>query len=507
MGNQYRFTMSSTSTATNVCDFFNKSKEDFIWFIKRATSDRKSSAHAELYHCLLKMFVEADTNNDGLVGKESFSKLLNLAASIRKLYGYGPSDAEVEDKAMFDSMDLKKTGVITFDEWYKFSMEHLAAKTATLTPHPILDLGNKEEFLGFLKTAIYPGTTLHTELYWFLVEIFTEGDSNKDGIVTKRAFPAMVDKVLKTPKQLDVFHPDKELFEEDEDLRIVYQDKLFNAAIPRGDDRMTVDEWVKFAMEKVFFPMTPYSSGFNKSKEDFIWFIKKAVGDKKSYAHSELYHCLLKMFADADTNNDGLVSRATFSKLVDIAASIPRLYGYAPVDTELYKTEEEKELAEQKMFDSMDLKASGVITFDEWVKFCQDHIVAKTATLEPHPILDCDDMEKFKAFVRKAVQPGTAENTELYWYLLEFFTDCDTDMDGIVVADDFPSMVDRVLSKPKELGYSHVDIKPLVLDDLSKRKENQLALFKKFNPRSDGRMCVDEWMSLAMEAIFKKVIE
>merc|ERR1712234_37319 len=85
---------------------------------------------------------------------------------------------------------------------------------------------------------------------------------------------------------------------------------------------------------------------FNKSKEDFIWFVKKAVQDKKSFSHSELYHSLLKLFVDADTNRDGLVSKGSFSK----------------------------------MFDSMDLKSTGVITFDEWLKFCREHIAAKTAT-------------------------------------------------------------------------------------------------------------------------------
>ena len=36
---------------------------------------------------------------------------------------------------MFDSMDKKSTGVITFDEWLAYSMEHIMAKTATLDPH------------------------------------------------------------------------------------------------------------------------------------------------------------------------------------------------------------------------------------------------------------------------------------------------------------------------------------------------------------------------------------
>lgn len=96
----------------------------------------------------------------------------------------------------------------------------------------------------------------------------------------------------------------------------------------------------------------------NKSKEDFIWFVKKAVSDKKSYSYTELYHCLLKMFADADTNNDGLVSQESFSKLVDAAGALPRAYGFAPQDSDLYKTVEDKERARKKMFDSMDKKVN-----------------------------------------------------------------------------------------------------------------------------------------------------
>merc|ERR1711973_950406 len=92
---------------------------------------------------------------------------------------------------------------------------------------------------------------------------------------------------------------------------------------------------------------------FNKSKEDFIWFVKKAVQDHKSYSYSEMYHSLLKLFVYADTNKDGLVSKASFSKLIDAAATLPRAYGYAPADSELYKTEAEKDAARQKMFDSM----------------------------------------------------------------------------------------------------------------------------------------------------------
>jgi len=250
---------------------------------------------------------------------------------------------------------------------------------------------------------------------------------------------------------------------------------------------------------------TTSMTGFNKSKEDFIWFIKKASTSRKSDAHGELYHCLLKMFVDADTNRDGLVSKASFSKLIDMAASIPREYGYAPVDSELYKTEEDKEQARQKMFDSMDLKGTGVITFDEWLKFCLEHIAAKTATMDPHPILDHGNMEQFKEFLKTAVQVGTAEHTEMYWFLLELFTEHDVAKEGIVMKGDFPSMMDKVLETPKKLDIAHPDKAVLFMDDVEKRREHQLEIFKKNNPRGDDRMCVDEWIGLAMD-LFKKMI-
>jgi len=246
-------------------------------------------------------------------------------------------------------------------------------------------------------------------------------------------------------------------------------------------------------------------TGFNKSKEDFIWFIKQAVKDKKSDAYAELYHCLIKMFVDVDTNRDGLVSKGSFSKLIDMAASIPRKYGYAPMDAELYKTEVEKEQARQKMFDSMDLKGTGVITVDEWLKFCMEHIIAKTATLAAHPILDHGNLEQFTAFVKAAVVTGNSENTELYWFLLELFTEADPDRDGIVMLGDFSRMLDRALETPKKLGMSHPD-KDLMVTDDAKRKECHHAMFKTYNPVGDDKMCFDEWIKLAVEGVFKKMV-
>merc|ERR1712189_152316 len=173
----------------------------------------------------------------------------------------------------------------------------------------------------------------------------------------------------------------------------------------------------------------------------------------KSYPYSELYHSLLKIFVDADTNRDGLVSKNSFSKLIDAAASMPRAYGYAPADSDLYKTEEAKDAARQKMFASMDLKATGVITFDEWLKFCREHIAAKTATMDPHPIIDQGSVDEYKKFIKAAIDnSSSAEAVELYWYMLEIFTEHDQQKEGFVKMENFASMMHEFLATPVKHG-------------------------------------------------------
>merc|ERR1712121_390563 len=250
-----------------------------------------------------------------------------------------------------------------------------------------------------------------------------------------------------------------------------------------------------FVHSTIMSSPTPAVNTFNKSKEDFIWFVKKAIQDKKSYSYSELYHSLLKIFVDADTNRDGLVSKNSFSKLIDAAASMPRAYGYAPADSELYKTDAEKDAARQKMFDSMDLKATGVITFDEWLEFCREHIAAKTTTMGPHPIIDQGTVDEYKNFIKEGVtNSSSAEAVELYWYMLEIFTDHDTDKDGIIKLEEFNAMMKECLV----VTLNHELHVPCC--------EQFEVLFKKYDTRNDGRLTVDEWMSLAKEGVYKKFL-
>merc|ERR1719318_25159 len=290
---------------------------------------------------------------------------------------------------------------------------------------------------------------------------------------------------------------------------------------------------------------TKISSGFTKSRESFLWFVKKACSDQSSYARTELYHWLLKMFTEADINKEGLVRKASFTKLFDMAVSIPRKYGYVPVELELYKTGEEKEQTIQNMFDSMDSRGTGIITFNEWYKFIMKHIFAKTATLYHHPILDASDKQQFLEFVKSALVPGSTENTELYRFLVEVFAKHDDDKDGVVTIKEFPLMISEVLKIPKKVLIVHPAMK-LVEDDVKreeyqedddvkseeyqdqdddvkreeyqeedakseeyqdddvKREESQEeTLFKTYSTKN--RMSIDEWLKLATSEVYMKM--
>jgi len=242
-------------------------------------------------------------------------------------------------------------------------------------------------------------------------------------------------------------------------------------------------------------------TGFSKSKEYFIWFVKKATSDKRSFAHTELYHWLLKMFTDADIYREGLVRKVFFNKLFDMAVSIPRMYGNAPVETELYKTDEEKDQARQNMFDSMDIRGTGVITFTEWYQFSIKHLFAKTAKFYLHPLLDASDKLQFMGFIKDALVPGSSESTELYRFLVEVFAEHDVDKDGFITIKEFPAMINEVLKIPKKVSLVHSVMKQE--DDDVGSDQYQGAMFKSYS--TQNRLSLDEWLKLTIRDVYMKL--
>merc|ERR1712235_212568 len=123
-----------------------------------------------------------------------------------------------------------------------------------------------------------------------------------------------------------------------------------------------------------------------------------------------------------------------------------------------------------------------------YLQVSQSYLFIMSSTTAPVNTFN-KSKEDFIWFVKKAVQ-----DQKSYSYMLEIFTEQDGDKDGIVKLAEFPSMMNQVLVIPQKHG-------------LSVPAQDQFeALFKKYDPRNDGRLTVDEWMSLAKEEVFKKFL-
>merc|ERR1711962_21786 len=101
----------------------------------------------------------------------------------------------------------------------------LWSSTKPLSRPPSLTLGGPE----------------NTELYWFMLELFTDHDSSKSGQVTLASFPAMMNELVKTAKKHELPIPAEDQYE-----------TLFKKYDPRGNGTLTIDEWMKLANQEVF---------------------------------------------------------------------------------------------------------------------------------------------------------------------------------------------------------------------------------------------------------------
>ena len=116
-----------------------------------------------------------------------------------------------------------------------------------------------------------------------------------------------------------------------------------------------------------------------KSREDFIAFIKNAVADAGSADHQELHDFLVACFNHNDVNGDGKIIPEKIDSLVDESAALPRKLGFAPKNEDIYPTDEAKKDARAKLF--AEISGSGHITLDQWIKWATEHIAAKAPGL------------------------------------------------------------------------------------------------------------------------------
>jgi len=232
----------------SVRNYINKSKEDIVFFLKRATADHNSAEYAELYANLLKMFVDCDHQKNGLLDREHFSDLVDTAAETPRRYGFAPSTAdmfankkemEASRGALFATMDSNNTGKITFDKFLKYALNHIVCKTAPLDAHPNIETSNKTVYLNNMKLALQKGTDQYTDLYWYLLQTWLTY-CGKDYRATKGEFTVMISKVVLPARRLGIFTTEMK-----QDQMV----KIFKKLV--REDKMNFNEFLGYCVDQL----------------------------------------------------------------------------------------------------------------------------------------------------------------------------------------------------------------------------------------------------------------
>merc|ERR1711994_807117 len=116
---------------------------------------------------------------------------------------------------------------------------------------------------------------------------------------------------------------------------------------------------------------------FEKTREEFIVWIRLAMNDRESGAYEQLYQFLWNCFCRADLSNTGKVSLDQFDTLIEEAAELPRLYGFAPSSAAMYSSDALRKAARKKLFNELDPNNTRFVTVSQWIRYAIQHIAAK----------------------------------------------------------------------------------------------------------------------------------
>lgn len=244
----------------------------------------------------------------------------------------------------------------------------------------------------------------------------------------------------------------------------------------------------------------------DKTKEEFVIWIRIAINDRESGAYEELYQFLCTCFTRADKKMTGKVDVANFDMLVEEAAELPRRYGYAPKSEAMYPSEDLRKAARSKQLLEMKTSEYGYISLEEWVKFAVNHIVGKVSTL-PKDYLGGSSKdvskEEFIAFIKRAMDKKTPEFKELYHFLLRTFQAGDKEGYGAVTPEVFDDMIECAAAAPRRFGLA-----PKTSEMYKTENERFGARMKNFvelDKGKKGSISFHDWLNFAYDHILGKV--
>merc|ERR1711872_719359 len=187
------------------------------------------------------------------------------------------------------------------------------------------------------------------------------------------------------------------------------------------------------------------------NKDDFNFFMIRALSSTENDAYIELYNQLLRSFIAADVDFDGKVSVEEFDGMIEAAAALPKQFGYKWWEGDSASDEAARKAARAELFKKIDENNDGGISFDEWLSFAIAHYKTQTAGLGKS--LDQEEKDTFVGVCKKCTENSSAEYRRLYWFHWACFQAADADRDGMVSGDEFNKMIDMATGAQKRFGW------------------------------------------------------
>eukprot|EP00418_Pyrodinium_bahamense_P096211 CAMPEP_0179045534 /NCGR_PEP_ID=MMETSP0796-20121207/18226_1 /TAXON_ID=73915 /ORGANISM="Pyrodinium bahamense, Strain pbaha01" /LENGTH=391 /DNA_ID=CAMNT_0020741941 /DNA_START=44 /DNA_END=1220 /DNA_ORIENTATION=+ len=277
---------------------------------------------------------------------------------------------------------------------------------------------SKLAYVKFIKNATKSKKTHeYAELYKFLLDCFTHADMDFDGRVGPDEFDGLVERAAFLPRKWGFAPTSAEMFRSAAERR-EYRCREFAEINTSKSGYISFEEWLKWCYGHIcekaaILHVKESRSKMETNKEDFREFIIAAVKSRNSCEYKELHHFLQDSFTRADKDLDGLIGPKEFDELIEITATAPRRFGFAPPSSRTYKGRAERFAARLKMFTAMRVGESSAvsskrgtvqscdqaqsrkkavysappfssdyISFDEWLNFVYAHICRKATTLD-----------------------------------------------------------------------------------------------------------------------------
>jgi len=216
-----------------------------------------------------------------------------------------------------------------------------------------------------------------------------------------------------------------------------------------------------------------------RDKNEFIFFMQRALEDQYNDCYIELYNILLRAFVSADKNYDGQVSEEEFDNLISAAAALPRKFGFDwwPGTS-------------KDQFKAIDENRDGSISFDEWLAFAYKNYQAQKLPTA----FDKLEKDAFIADCKEALNTGSETYRKVYWFCWKAFQAADADRDGQVTCSEFATMINVATYAQKKLG----------LPASYQTQVERNSCFKAMDTNGDGSISFNEWLSFYMTDILAK---